>query len=159
MGRRSGWAPWRRSTAASLRAEFALLIGFLLVVGLLRFLSNVVLAGQLEERSRSVTAAAGNNHAVLQALTDAETGIRGYQLTGDPTFLEPYRTGIREYPAALDRAIATAPTDGIRRLLLVEVDAALNWLSRFGALVASGPAGHPSWQAERSAEGKALFDQ
>ena len=59
MGRRSGWAPWRRSTAASLRAEFALLIGFLLVVGLLRFLSNVVLAGQLEERSRSVTAAAG----------------------------------------------------------------------------------------------------
>jgi hypothetical protein len=47
MGRRSGWAPWRRSTAASLRAEFALLIGFLLVAGLLRFLSNVVLAGQL----------------------------------------------------------------------------------------------------------------
>ena len=86
-----------------------MLIAFLLVVGLLRVLGNVVFAGQLEERSRRVTTATGNNHAVLQALTDAETGVRGYQLTGDPSFLEPYRTGIREYPAALDRAVAAAP--------------------------------------------------
>jgi nitrogen-specific signal transduction histidine kinase len=54
------------------------LIAFLLLVGLLRLLSNVMFAGQLEERSRRVTTATANNHAVLQALTDAETGVRGY---------------------------------------------------------------------------------
>jgi hypothetical protein len=54
MGRRSARRPWRRSTAASLWAEFALLIVFLLVVGLLRFLSSAIIAGQFEQRDQAV---------------------------------------------------------------------------------------------------------
>ncbi|QIY90240.1 response regulator [Chryseobacterium gallinarum] len=41
---------------------------------------------------------------VLVALLDAETGNRGYQLTGREDFLEPYKRGLREYPRALVRA-------------------------------------------------------
>lgn len=41
---------------------------------------------------------------VLVSLLDAETGNRGYQLTGREDFLEPYKRGMREYPKAMVRA-------------------------------------------------------
>ena len=41
---------------------------------------------------------------VLIALIDAETGNRGYQLTGKENFLEPYNRSLKEYPEALARA-------------------------------------------------------
>ncbi|MEF9478895.1 CHASE3 domain-containing protein [Chryseobacterium sp. 1B4] len=54
----------------------------------------------LSKSRRSVTAVKD----VLVALLDAETGNRGYQLTGREDFLEPYKRGLREYPKALIRA-------------------------------------------------------
>lgn len=38
---------------------------------------------------------------VLSSVKDAETGHRGYQLTGDSTYLEPYQTSLRELPGML----------------------------------------------------------
>lgn len=51
----------------------------------------------LSKSRRSVTAVKD----VLVALLDAETGNRGYQLTGREDFLEPYKRGLREYSRAL----------------------------------------------------------
>lgn len=51
----------------------------------------------LSKSRRSVTAVKD----VLVALLDAETGNRGYQLTGREDFLEPYKRGLREYSKAL----------------------------------------------------------
>lgn len=39
---------------------------------------------------------------VLSAVKDAETGHRGYQLTGDSTYLEPYHESLKELPVMLD---------------------------------------------------------
>lgn len=39
---------------------------------------------------------------ILVALLDAETGNRGYQLTGQKTFLEPYNRGVTNYPKAFN---------------------------------------------------------
>ncbi|MCX8534203.1 response regulator [Chryseobacterium luquanense] len=49
---------------------------------------------------RSVTAVKD----VLVALLDAETGSRGYQLTGKESFLEPYNRSLNEYSQAIERA-------------------------------------------------------
>jgi CHASE3 domain sensor protein len=38
---------------------------------------------------------------VLSAVKDAETGHRGYQLTGDTSYLEPYHASIQELPEML----------------------------------------------------------
>lgn len=38
---------------------------------------------------------------VLSAVKDAETGHRGYQLTGDSSYLEPYHLSIQELPSML----------------------------------------------------------
>lgn len=51
----------------------------------------------LSQSRRSVTAVKD----ILVALLDAETGNRGYQLTGREDFLEPYKRGVREYSKAL----------------------------------------------------------
>lgn len=40
--------------------------------------------------------------AVMTAMIDQETGLRGYLVSSDPAFLEPYRAGAQ----AFDRALA-----------------------------------------------------
>lgn len=57
------------------------------------------------DRSQRVSAAAD---ALLVALLDAETGQRGYLLTGDDAFLQPYEEGRQRVPAALERLQAEA---------------------------------------------------
>src|SRR5882724_7075394 len=41
---------------------------------------------------------------IISGLKDAETGQRGYILTNDTTFLEPYKTGKAKAVTALDSA-------------------------------------------------------
>jgi CHASE3 domain sensor protein len=41
---------------------------------------------------------------VLIALLDAETGNRGFQLTGKENFLEPYKRSLLEFPKAMESA-------------------------------------------------------
>src|SRR5438067_12417424 len=50
---------------------------------------------------------------VLQYVLDAETGSRGYLLTGDPRYLEPYNAAVAEIGHQLDslRVIYTASPD------------------------------------------------
>ena len=61
----------------------------------------------LSKSRRSVTAVKD----VLVALLDAETGNRGYQLTGREDFLEPYKRGLREYSKALVLAESSGGQD------------------------------------------------
>jgi anti-anti-sigma factor len=56
-------------------------------------------ASQLAEHSQQVLAAAD---AVQRLTVDLETGLRGWQLTGDRQFLEPTQQARRELPARLD---------------------------------------------------------
>jgi signal transduction histidine kinase len=53
---------------------------------------------QIAEASRT----RGSLNRVLQHVLDAETGSRGYLLTGDPRYLEPYNTAVAEIGQQLD---------------------------------------------------------
>jgi signal transduction histidine kinase len=58
---------------------------------------------------------------LLGLLRDAETGQRGYLITGDVNFLEPYRTAVAETPIALTRLaelVADRPEQAIRLQML-----------------------------------------
>ncbi|SEM34717.1 Signal transduction histidine kinase [Chryseobacterium taichungense] len=54
----------------------------------------------LSKSRRAITAVKD----VLVALLDAETGNRGYQLTGRENFLEPYNRSLIEFPKAIESA-------------------------------------------------------
>ncbi|WP_144281721.1 response regulator [Chryseobacterium echinoideorum] len=82
-------------------------VGFSLIVLIASSISSYLsIQNQMDHREsvgksrRSVTAVKD----ILVSLLDAETGNRGYQLTGRESFLEPYNRSMREYSQALERA-------------------------------------------------------
>ncbi|MFB8280375.1 sensor histidine kinase [Nocardia colli] len=90
------------------------------------------------------------------ALINQETGIRGYALSGDRQFLEPYTTGIQDQARAADRIrtlVAGSPE------LLADLDdvqrAVDNWRANYARNIEAPPTAF----AATSTEGKALFDE
>jgi PAS domain S-box-containing protein len=52
--------------------------------------------------------------SLLSAITDAETGQRGFLITGDPQYLEPYQRGTTRVHEALDHLASLAAKDSLR---------------------------------------------
>ena len=95
-----------RSTERRVRLGFAFALGCLAVIGLVSYLAVV----RLEENAAWVE----HTHEVLSSLesllgaaTDSETAERGYVITGDESYLEPYR---------LAASVVDSETSRLRRL-------------------------------------------
>src|SRR5947208_17006852 len=100
--------PRRRmpQTAELLTLAFAIvLVAF---IGLLAYRTWADFNRSSEQVQISQKVIDGTN-ALLSSLKDAETGQRGFLLTGQDRYLEPYRQALTEVPNALDNlANATA---------------------------------------------------
>jgi signal transduction histidine kinase len=79
---------------------------------------------------------------VLIQLLDAETGERGFLLTGDEKFLEPFNRAERSVPGSLDRLVALASDNSAQLARLAalkpKVEAMMAKLRRSVALVRQG---------------------
>ena len=99
----------------------------------------------------------GNCRQLMRYMTDMETGIRGYYLTGDRRFLDPFvaaRPGVFEELDLLQRLTADEP-DAQRQLSEVrQLD--LRWMEYADHLL-ERPVGHLS--SQEYAAGKDLMDQ
>lgn len=117
----------------------------LVLVILLGVIAACVVLFYLEWRSTEAAAAETNrlqraleaNEVVLSYLKDIETGQRGYLLTGDRAYLEPYEQAKVALPAALDRLGAETrdPRTLLRSLIqnkITEVDLTLEVWEREG---------------------------
>jgi signal transduction histidine kinase len=62
---------------------------------------------------------------LLTALVDQETGLRGYALTRDETFLAPYRQGLQDEQRAREELEGFLPEGDPTRIALLTVDAAI----------------------------------
>ena len=144
---------------ATLRRQFVWLAAVLLSVAAARVLAGHYLTGVHDAHLHRIAETERANQRILQDLTDIETGVRGYQLTGDPTFLEPFRAGASDYPAARDAALRAAPDDRTRVLVRDQDQAAQRWLAQVALPVSAQPAGRPGLGTDRSARGKLLFDE
>ncbi len=95
-----------------------LLIGFLLALGLMIGVSWLsVSQRQALAQVRHSLEVENRVRIVLSRLQDAETGQRGYLLTGRPEFLAPYRSAQAAMPgdiAALRRAVNDNAVQGVR---------------------------------------------
>ena len=96
--------------------------------------------------------------AAHSAMLDEEDGLRGYLLTHDPTFLEPYVAGVE----ALRRAnvdlmlhIGSVPSAEIASAMVRTRTAEERWHEQWASLVADT---RPGQVAPPMAAGKALFD-
>jgi signal transduction histidine kinase len=140
---RRGWSGWtlaRRLRAALLALTLLFLVAGTTLVLVLREADDAV-TNQVQ-RSFPARRAASQ---LLTSLVDQETGLRGYALTGDEQFLEPYRQGLvheQETRAELEQYVR--PGDPAR-LALLTVDAAITaWRDQYASLRISGVDGAES---------------
>ena len=76
----------------------------LLAIEALLFFGTWTRFAERESLSTSTREAIAKIESLLSVLKDAETGQRGYLLTGRDYYLEPYNMAVREIPGRLDEA-------------------------------------------------------
>jgi PAS domain S-box-containing protein len=99
-----------------------------------------------------------NSRQLMRYMVDMETGVRGYHLTGDKSFLDPYdaaKARVPEQQALLLKLTAENPDQQIRFKELQDLD--LRWINYADALVRQ-PVGNALSVKDFEA-GRALMDQ
>jgi PAS domain S-box-containing protein len=134
----------------------------LILLAVLRYLANESSTRLIEAGERNVAAQINMRElgAVLSAVQDAETGQRGYLLTGDKQCLVPYETAagsMAGHIQALREASgpnSRAQVDAIERLIGVK-------FAELGGTIALYDAGHrdEAWAAVKTNAGKMTMDQ
>ena len=113
----------RRSITAQVTVTFA----FVSAVVVAAFAVMTVTAGHLQstdhQRSGSTRALVAANQ-LEQSVLDLETGLRGYLLAGQPTFLEPYQAAVDRYPALARSLQAATVGDAQAHRLSLAISAA-----------------------------------
>lgn len=82
---------------------------------------------------------------VQSLIVDAETGQRGYILTGKPDYLDPYRSAQTQVLPAIDALEANMRTAGADATMVSQLRE--HWLAKFNELqktIAAFDAGHPN---------------
>ena len=152
-GRWSGWTLARRLRAALLALSVLLLLAGLGLAVVLRQ-ADRALSNQTQRTFPARLAAS----QLLTSLVDQETGLRGYALTGDNRFLEPYRQGLVDEQDARARLERDVLPGDPSRLALLTVDAAITaWRDQYASLRTAGVAGGGSDSTIQF--GKALFER
>jgi len=99
------------------------------------------------------------NHAVLQDLTDAETGLRAWIATGDTAFLQPYYAGLGRLPrdeAELRRF--SRQREPLAGFVAEQQQRARDWLDSYARVRLSRPAGAGTITPQLFLVGKQKFD-
>jgi signal transduction histidine kinase/CheY-like chemotaxis protein len=145
-----------------MRSIFSLVAGFLLLVLVVLATGALVSAQEdMNARVQSSLEVQTGLWQLLSALQDAETGQRGYLLTGDDTYLEPYekaRPRISERFAYLHRTMgANAVHERALRELEVVSTQRMDVMNRAIALQRAGKTDEAA-TLMRSGQGKVLMD-
>ncbi|MCV0404015.1 MAG: diguanylate cyclase [Chloroflexi bacterium] len=146
------------------RALFAGVVGLALLAVVIGAVLSVVIGGSVSHMRDAVERAdtlAGEAATLRSALLDQETGLRGYQLTGEDAFLQPYRVGIRAEQGALDALLVTAQSEPLVLALREVSQEAEDWRSSWAipqlSLVAQGDLDAVA-EAVATGGGKRRFD-
>ncbi len=98
-----------------------LVVGVISIMGFVALIAYLLSAMRWVEHSDRVIAGA---QSVIKLAVDQETGMRGFLLTGEETYLEPYRLGMPRMQAELDsltRMVADNPAQVERLRLLARL--------------------------------------
>ena len=124
------WTLAGRLRAALVGLSVVLLLAGLALVVVLRE-SDQALSAETKRAYPARVAAS----QLLTSLVDQETGLRGYALTHDDTFLDPYRKGLANEQQARAVLEELVPMSDPGRVALVTVDAAITaWRDQYASL-------------------------
>ena len=124
------------SLRARLTALFALAAAGVLLVASLAVVSFVHLTDTRRQLLGQIDPASLQSDQLFQAYLDEETGIRGYLLTRDSAFLQPYAQGVSAQRAASSRLrSALVGRPDLLRMVDDAEGAASNWETGFAVPV------------------------
>ena len=148
-----GWTLATRLRAALVALSTLLIVAGAAIVLVLRQ-ADSALADQTQRTFPARVAAS----QLLTSLVDQETGLRGFALTRDKRFLEPYRQGLVDEQATRARLERYVRPGDPARVALLTVDAAITaWRDSYASLRTEDvPGGGPDATIEF---GKQLFDR
>ncbi|MEX3934067.1 CHASE3 domain-containing protein [Paraburkholderia phymatum] len=75
--------------------KYGIAFGLLIAAGLFLYEARVIISDSLLDEDAVDVLSQANR--VLHDLENAETGQRGYLLTSDESYLQPYRQGVRDF--------------------------------------------------------------
>ncbi|HWS35404.1 MAG TPA: CHASE3 domain-containing protein, partial [Actinoplanes sp.] len=133
------------------------MLGLFMVLLLVQFGFGTLLRAEQDSDAARATRAEVANDRVLQEMTDAETGVRGYQLTGDVTFLAPYENSRVAVMTALDDIGAGNSGSPVAALIGSQREAVSAWLDGYAVPIVGGR--EPADRDQFAVEGKQLFDE
>lgn len=133
-----------------------LLVGIGLVGGLAT--ASVVVTARSYDSATRLRELQLLNGRVLQAMTDAETGLRGYSLTGDVSFLQPYETGRRNLQRDLPQALDAVRDPAVRSSLQTQRALAARWFRSYAEPTIEVTDRGGALETPESRRGKAIFD-
>src|SRR5262249_49614490 len=140
-------------------AAFALIAVIAIVLGIIAVANLSSARGRVVDAFDPASLAAST---LLGSYLDQETGVRGYALTGKPSFLEPYTLGLRQVPSAsgaLRRAVARLNDRHLSRDVTAVLAAGRDWGQLYaGPTIAIVRSGGPISDPRPIAAGKARFD-
>ena len=153
LGRQSlaGWTLARR-----LRVALAALSVLLLLAGIAMVLVLRQADRALSDQTQRTFPARVAASQLLTSLVNQETGLRGYALTRDTSFLQPYRQGLIDEQVARARLERFVLPSDPARLSLLTVDAAITaWRDQYASLRTADGGGNDS----TIQFGRELFDR
>lgn len=116
-------------------------------------------ASRAERQVSSNLQAFGQTSRVLRLVVDEETGVRGYLLTADRSYLDPATAAAADLPAAIDRLETTLTSQPDEVAIVERVrDLAAERADVFAPLLAGAPIDDAP-VAEAVASGKRITDQ
>jgi methyl-accepting chemotaxis protein len=125
------------SVRAKIGSGFGIAVLFLVIIGAVTYINTDRLL-TVRQLSRHTIEVEKSIAEVKTALIDAETGERGYLLTGEETFLAPYQQGLQAFDAAILNTIkltADNPSQQARLRTLNEMSKKL--LDRFAETISA----------------------
>jgi len=152
----------RDSVATRLRRLVTDMLLLLLLVGISGVAAIQIATNQTGRISSGYTPANTAHQQVLPLMLDAETAVRGYLLTGNTTFLAPYRTARPQILPQLDQTRTVLDRAGIHGLdaaLASERALAEQWLTRYADPIAANPNDSMLPSPAQQNTAKTTFDQ
>jgi CheY-like chemotaxis protein/signal transduction histidine kinase/CHASE3 domain sensor protein len=140
---------------------FSLAVVAVVIIALLSYQSLQLTTNSARNLAQSVEVFSGLQ-ALLSTLKDAETGQRGYLLTGEETYLPPYTEATDALPEQFKstRAMLRDRPEQLRQLDILESLANLK-MAELESTIAARRAGHPdaALAVTRTDRGKILMDR
>ena len=136
------------------------MILLVLVVGTAGILGVVFATGAVSRVTEELAPADASHAAILQDLTDIETSVRGWAITGNESHLQPYYEALDNLPEH-ESTLAGLTEDDPRLGWLVQQQqvAADDWLDSYPKVRLQMPTGPDTFEPKLFESGKEKFDR